>query len=181
MFENPRRGRQARNFATNVPKILDLKYSSEKILSENWRWVPLHLLLHFSRPLQEHPTVERFQIRQRCLRWALTRKGGGRYMFPWSHNAFLCYLLFPINKTNCSLKWFKLRFPWSQKLFAGIVSHICLLDSWKTAFEPPLSSAWNPLMQCFIGCSFCHLNCLSCLCNSDDFIGIYVEAHQGEE
>ena len=30
MFENPRRGRQARNFATNVPKILDLKSSSEQ-------------------------------------------------------------------------------------------------------------------------------------------------------
>ena len=28
MFENPRRGRQAGNFATNVPKILDLKSSS---------------------------------------------------------------------------------------------------------------------------------------------------------
>ena len=26
MFENPRRGRQARNFTTNVPKILDLKF-----------------------------------------------------------------------------------------------------------------------------------------------------------
>ena len=31
MSENPRRGRQARNFATNVPKLLDLKSSSEKI------------------------------------------------------------------------------------------------------------------------------------------------------
>ena len=41
MFENPRRGRQARNFTKNVPKILDLKSSSEQILSENWRWVPL--------------------------------------------------------------------------------------------------------------------------------------------
>ena len=30
MFENPRRGRQARNFTTNVPKILDLKSSSEQ-------------------------------------------------------------------------------------------------------------------------------------------------------
>ena len=30
MFENPRRGRQARNFTLkNVPKILDLKSSSE--------------------------------------------------------------------------------------------------------------------------------------------------------
>ena len=33
MFENPRRGRQARNFTTNVPKILVLKSSSEQIFS----------------------------------------------------------------------------------------------------------------------------------------------------
>ena len=45
MFENPRRGRQARNFTTNVPKILDLKSFSEEIFSENWRWVPLSLAL----------------------------------------------------------------------------------------------------------------------------------------
>ena len=31
MFENPRRGRQAIDFTTNVPKILDLKLSSEQI------------------------------------------------------------------------------------------------------------------------------------------------------
>ena len=44
MFENPRRGRQAvRNFTTNVPKILDLKSSSERIFTENWRWVSLDL------------------------------------------------------------------------------------------------------------------------------------------
>ena len=41
-FENPRRGRQARDFTTNVPKILDLKSSSEQIFSENCRWVPLN-------------------------------------------------------------------------------------------------------------------------------------------
>ena len=33
MFENPRRGRQAKNFTTNVPKILVLKSSSEQIFS----------------------------------------------------------------------------------------------------------------------------------------------------
>ena len=33
MFENPRRGRQVRNFATNAPKILDHKSSSEQIFS----------------------------------------------------------------------------------------------------------------------------------------------------
>ena len=31
IFENPRGGRLARNFTTNVPKILDLKSSSEQI------------------------------------------------------------------------------------------------------------------------------------------------------
>ena len=41
MFENPRRGRQARNFKQNFPEILDLKSSSEQIFSENSRWVPL--------------------------------------------------------------------------------------------------------------------------------------------
>ena len=35
MFKNPRRGRQAINFTTNFPKILDLKSSSEQIFSEN--------------------------------------------------------------------------------------------------------------------------------------------------
>ena len=56
MFENPRRGRQAKTFTTTVPKILDLKSSSEQIFSENCRWVPLknsenkplHVLLVFS-------------------------------------------------------------------------------------------------------------------------------------
>ena len=41
MFENPRSGRQARNFTKNVPKTLDLRSSSEEIFSENCRWVPL--------------------------------------------------------------------------------------------------------------------------------------------
>ena len=43
MFENPRRGRQARSFTTNVPKILDLQSSSEQIFSDNLYWVPLTL------------------------------------------------------------------------------------------------------------------------------------------
>ena len=34
MFENPRRGRQAINFTTNVPKILDLKYAPGKFFAE---------------------------------------------------------------------------------------------------------------------------------------------------
>ena len=33
MFENPGRGKQAINFTTHAPKILDLKSSSEQIFS----------------------------------------------------------------------------------------------------------------------------------------------------
>ena len=40
MFENPRTGRQGRNFTTNVLKILDLKSSSEQI-SESFRKLTL--------------------------------------------------------------------------------------------------------------------------------------------
>ena len=47
--ENPRRGRQARNFTTNVPKILDLKSSSEQIFFENCRRVPLKLATEIRR------------------------------------------------------------------------------------------------------------------------------------
>ena len=45
MFENPGRGRQARNFTTNVPKILNFKSFPEQIFSENCRWVPLNKAL----------------------------------------------------------------------------------------------------------------------------------------
>ena len=45
MIENPRRGRQERNFTTNVPKILVLKSSSKQIFS---RWVPLHVQFYVS-------------------------------------------------------------------------------------------------------------------------------------
>jgi len=44
MFENPRRGRQARNFTTNVPKILDLKSSSEQIFSA-WDWKAVSMFI----------------------------------------------------------------------------------------------------------------------------------------
>ena len=44
-FENPRRGRLARDFTTNVSQILDLKSSSEQIFSENCRSVLLVILI----------------------------------------------------------------------------------------------------------------------------------------
>ena len=59
MSENPRRGRQARNFTTNVPKILDLKSSSEQIffrkLSLGAPVYSFHLYFKFS--LQEPELV----------------------------------------------------------------------------------------------------------------------------
>ena len=69
MFENPRRGRQARNFATNVPKILDLKSSSEQMFSYNWRWVPLKrvYLLFFHTALETKLGEFQFKILNRIV------------------------------------------------------------------------------------------------------------------
>ena len=71
MFENPRRGRQARNFTTNVSKILDLKSSSEQIFSENWRWVPLFNYVSHGQskpqlifPLINGPVVSRCKFKK---------------------------------------------------------------------------------------------------------------------
>ena len=62
MFENPRRGRQARNFTTNGPKILDLKSSSEQIFSENWRWVPLKIIQKKARVEELKKDQNRLQM-----------------------------------------------------------------------------------------------------------------------
>ena len=59
MFENPRRLRQARNFTTNLPKILDLKSSSEQIFSENWRWVPLCVFTSWAQALARVQTINK--------------------------------------------------------------------------------------------------------------------------
>ena len=57
MFENPRTCRQARNLTTKISKILDLKSSSEKIFSENCRWVPLKSFCEIS-----------FSVRQKIVK-----------------------------------------------------------------------------------------------------------------
>ena len=62
MFENPRRGRQARNFTTNVSKILDLKSPSEQI---------------FFRKLSLGAPEGRFARRNGCFR-RLARSLGSR-------------------------------------------------------------------------------------------------------
>ena len=65
MFENPRRVRQARNFTKNVPKIVDLKSSSEQIFSENCRWVPLIDL--FSRLLGVLRMLEGLELNNQSI------------------------------------------------------------------------------------------------------------------
>ena len=64
MFENPRRGRQARNFTTNSPKILDLKSSSEQIFS---RKLPLGGPVKWRRRRRRCPDRE-FKISRRRRR-----------------------------------------------------------------------------------------------------------------
>ena len=82
MFENPRRGRQATNFATNVRKILDLKSSSEQIFSEDWRWVPLFSSLFINHLEQVHSRLYMF-LRKRRVSWmsALQISGENRNRF----------------------------------------------------------------------------------------------------
>ena len=77
-FENPRRDGQARNFTTNVAKILDLKSSSEQIFSKNCRWVPLcfnpaFLYLFFFKDEREaRKTLKAFKIK--------TKYSSGRFL-----------------------------------------------------------------------------------------------------
>ena len=64
MFENPRRGRQGRNFTTNVPKILVLKSSSEQIFS---RKLPLGAPVHLRRSSEISPPLRSDQSKVCCL------------------------------------------------------------------------------------------------------------------
>ena len=87
MFENPRRGRQARNFTTNAPKILDLKLSSEQIFS---RKLPLG--------------APELSVNKKCGESTAHRGQTKRHMhayfhFKSNHSERLCYtcLCFPLD------------------------------------------------------------------------------------
>ena len=68
MSENPRRGRQARNFTTNVPKILDLKSSSEQIFFRKLSLgAPVILAMNIS-PC-EHKSGQMLQAVRQSLNW----------------------------------------------------------------------------------------------------------------
>ena len=86
MFENPRRGRQARNFTKNVPKILDLKSSSKQIFSQK-----LTLGAHVQFEIQSEPP-------------------GWIILFNWRVNCFSVLLICAIVAfhKNCENNWPKL-------------------------------------------------------------------------
>ena len=144
MFENRRRGRQARNFTTNVPKILDLKSSSEQIFSENWRWVPLILLsqgLHESLLDNWYNNNKRVMFHTQFLsplRWYLvkTQRTNRRGGFSLHRNVWSLVLL-SFSKTTVALKrilfffyklrLFNLHFPQFQLILITSFSTFVLI------------------------------------------------------
>ena len=69
MFENPRRGRQARNFTTTVPKILDLKSSSEQILTlESEKEIRRRLLTSSIKLAIRHSRRSRARTVKKCTK-----------------------------------------------------------------------------------------------------------------
>ena len=86
MFENPRRGRQERNFTTNVPKILDFKSSSEQKFSKNWLWVPLII-----KPYQT--VIKRKKVRRLVFSFPLLR-----YNDAWLHVVVIAVAAIKMNQ-----------------------------------------------------------------------------------
>ena len=72
MFENPRRGGQARNFTTNAPKILDLRSSSEQIFS---RKLPLGAPVGSSLHIFQHGSS--LSLENVCDSWCMHQTAPG--------------------------------------------------------------------------------------------------------
>ena len=129
MFENPRRGRQARNFTTNAPKILDLKSSSEQIFSrklplENCRWNLQHSRFFFGNKKLVFTVQDKWHYRstpffpihvqlgkttdlqQKCVKCKTINWINGR------HEPYVCFFSYSrpprprsqINMTDCGLE-----------------------------------------------------------------------------
>ena len=84
MFENPRRGRQARNFTTNAPKILDLKLSSEQIFSRKLPLGAPELRFAMMRNLNCYPTrFKSWNLATASDGQNVTLAGGGLSLLPY--------------------------------------------------------------------------------------------------
>ena len=77
MFENPRRSRQARSFTTNVPKILDLKSSSEAIF---FRKLSLSAPEGLICPNNMKIVILRLMTEIPALNFIITVKGGRKIL-----------------------------------------------------------------------------------------------------
>ena len=156
MFENPRRGREARNFTTNVPKILDLKSSSEQIFSENCRWVPLTCargvgnLTRRAFPREGNLTFSR-------LGWGIWTRSVKFNLL----SSFLCQTTLLQSNIFLVAKWRSTR--------------KCQRNDVKMRFEQLCTSTCQPMTSCVL-CTFPvwptgNGNHLLCLCNSFAFMG----------
>ena len=109
MFENPRRGKQARNFTTKAPKILDLKSRlPNRYFPKNCRWVPL---------LMWQPEVHCFWNKRFCCftrykfelknnvwkHWCLrSYMGAGKFKIPTKYSFHLRKSYFSTNISGLS-------------------------------------------------------------------------------
>ena len=75
MFENPRRGRQSRNFTTNVSKILDLKSSPEQIFFRKLSLGAPVFTMDFSKAFD--------RVKHNLLIEKLTQSPLNRYIVNW--------------------------------------------------------------------------------------------------
>ena len=123
MFENPRRGRQARNFTTNVPKILVLKSSSEQIF---FRKLPLGAPVNSLLGVSSVDETLRFMLDRYCIkiRYPIYREGSDFHCFYFSQTTTntvpsLCFswLLFNLFLTS------KLNSKFTLQLFSDLISN----------------------------------------------------------
>ena len=115
MFENPRRGRQARNFTTNVPKILVLKSSSEQIFSRK-------LPLGAPDPCCKEQCVPDKGILTYTLFAATPQQ---------THSLHLRMLLDPHNRQHLNSKTWKTL----PSLFVRLISYDIKCTSWRSLYS----------------------------------------------
>ena len=96
MFENPRRGRQARNFTTNVPKILDLKLSSEQFKRERRKWRRKNTNAEIQRLQLAGSSSTVFAVNLILDYWdILSRRSSTNpiFLLPSNHHGHRCYFM----------------------------------------------------------------------------------------
>ena len=152
MFDNPRRGRQAKNFTTNFPKILVLKCFSEPIFHENCRSVPLKALwrkwhyplismhLKCKQRLQKCPNGQVMSIFGRSPKNRIFRKSAkGRTREVFQKSPKLAQIG-PLKRGLPSLQWANSTLPQmslSSKLYLLIMQRLKKILAQKAAPKVP--------------------------------------------